>query len=171
MTEIIFKMYCRNKAYIIKAIRNALSSFHIKEKIKSITIKKDKRIGNDINVDYSMLKSGRITISFGKNMKITRKSIFHELGHVWDAVENGLDFSHDTFSEKQQRIGGMIVNLSLDGRLEKMGLPHFSKAERFRLFKDVNNKFSLGLAEDDFPKLWGAELKKKDVMKILNKYK
>lgn len=64
----------------------------------------------------------------------------------------------------------MIVNLSLDERLEKMGLPHVSKTERFRLFRHVNKKFNLGLAKEDFSKLWGADLKKKDVMKILNRY-
>ncbi len=171
MTEIIFKLHCKNEAYVIKAVRNALNSFQIKEKIKTLIIERDKRIGNDINVDYSMLKSGKIIISFGRRMKITRKSIFHELGHAWDAIENGLDFSHDKFSRKQHNIGGMIVNLSLDGRLEKMCLPHVSKTERFKLFKHVNKKFNLGISENNFLKLWGAHLKKKDVMKILNRYK
>jgi len=171
MTEIIFKLRCKNEAYVISVIRNALDSFQIKEKIKLIIIKRDKRIGNDINVDYSKLDSGKIIISFGNGKRITKVSIFHELGHAWDAIKNGLDFSHDKFSKKQHMIGGMIVNLSLDGRLEKMGLPHFSKTERFKLFRQVNKKFNLGLAKSDFSKLWGADLKKKDVMKILNKYK
>ncbi len=170
MTEIILNINSRNKANIIKVIRDALNSFHIKEKIKSITIKEDKRIGNDINVDYSMMKSGRVIISFGKGTKITRKIIFHELGHVWDAVYNGLDFSREKLSEKQQNIGGIIVNLSLDGRLEKMGLSHVSKTERFRLFRQVNKKLNLELTENDFSRLWGAHLKKKEVIKILNRY-
>ncbi len=171
MTEIVFKLQCRNKAHIIGIIKNALESFKIKEKIKTIIIKRDKRIGNDINADYSKLDSGKIVISFGRNKRITKKSIFHELGHVWDAIKKDLDFSHNKFSRKQHRIGGMIINLSLDGRLERMGLPHYSKTERFNLFRHVNKKFNLGLAEIDFCKLWGADLKKKDVMKILNRHK
>ncbi len=171
MTEIILKLHCRNKSYIVGTVNNALKSFKIKEKIKTLILERDKRIGNDINVDYSMLKSGKIIISFGNGKRITKVSIFHELGHAWDAIKNGLDFSHDIFSKRQHRIGGMIVNLSLDGRLEKMGLPHFSKTERFKLFVHVNKKFNLGLAKEDFSKLWGADLKKKEVMKILNRYK
>ncbi len=171
MTEIILNLNSRNKANITNVTNSALNAFHIKKKIKTLIIKRDKRIGNDINVDYSKLDSGKIVISFGRNKKVTKKFIFHELGHAWDAIKNDLDFSHNKFSRKQQNIGGMIVNLSLDGRLEKKGLPHVSKTERFRLFKQVNKKFNLGLARSDFSKLWGADLKKKNVIKILNRYK
>lgn len=101
MTEIIFHLNSRNKANITKAANSALNAFQIKEKIKLIIIKRDKRIGNDINVNYSKLNSGKIVISFGRGKEITKVSIFHELGHVWDAIKNGLDFSHNKFSRKQ----------------------------------------------------------------------
>ncbi|TRZ55591.1 glycosyltransferase family 2 protein [archaeon] len=169
MTEIIFKMPCRNKVHIARTIKSALESFKIKEKI--IVLERDSKLGNDINVDYSDLKSGKVIISFGRKRRITRRLIFHELGHTWDAIENGLDFSKDKFSKRQQIIGGIIVNLSLDGRLEKKGLSHISRTERQRFFTQTNKKFSLGFAKSDFAELWGANLKKNDVLKMLRKYK
>lgn len=167
MTEIIFKIKCGNRAYADRTIKSALNSFHIKEKIKTIILERDNKLGGDINVDYSGLKSGKIIISFGKAKKITRKIIFHELGHVWDAVHNGLDFSREKFSKRQQIIGSIIVNLSLDGRLEKMGLPHISKSEGYGFFKYANRKFNLGFSDKDFKKFWGARLGKKDVMNAI----
>ncbi len=172
MTEIIFKMQVKNKSYINKIILDALKSFNIEVKIKTVIIKKDNRLCDDIEVDYSTLKSGKITILFGQNNKITRKSIFHEIGHVWDAVENGLDFSDDKkFSKRQQVIGGIIINLSLDGRLEKMKLPHYTRRERLKFFNYANKKFNLGLNKNDFLKIWGANLKKKDIINMIKKYK
>ncbi len=171
MTEIIFKMPCRNKAYIVRTINIALESFKIKEKIKTVILERDNKLGNDVNADYSNLKSGKVIISFGRKIRITRKNIFHELGHVWDAIENGLDFSKEKLSKRQQIMGGVIVNLSLDGRLEKKGLPHISKTERYRFFTHANKKFNLGFASKDFAKLWGAKIKKKDVIKLLKNKK
>lgn len=167
MTEIIFKMPCRNKAHIVMAVKSALESFKIKEKVKTLILERGNKLGNDVNVDYSNLKSGKVIISFGKGRKITRKIIFHELGHVWDAVRNGLDFSKEKLSKRQQIIGGIIVNLSLDGRLEKKGLPHISKSERYKFFTHANKKFNLGFSKNDFAKLWGTKLKKKEVIKSI----
>lgn len=171
MTEIIFKLYCRNKAYIIRIIKSALELFNIKKKIKTLILERDDKIGDDVNMNYSCWKQGKIVISFGRNYKITRRLIFHELGHAWDAVYNDLDFSKEKLSKRQQIIGGIIVNLSLDGRLEKKDLPHISKTDRYRFFTHTNKKFNIGLAKNDFFRFWGANLKKKDVMKILNKHK
>lgn len=171
MTEIIFKMPCRNKAHIVRTVKNALESFKIKEKVKSLILERNNKLGNDVNVDYSNLKSGKVIISFGRKIRITRRLMFHELGHVWDAIKNGLDFSKEKFSKKQQIIGGVIVNLSLDGRLEKNGLPHISKTERYKFFTHANKKFNLGFAKNDFAKLWGAKLKKKEVKSYLKNIK
>lgn len=170
MTEIIFKMLCRNKAHIVRTVKSALESFKIKEKIRIIMLERDNKLGNDVNVDYSDLKSGKVIISFGRKIRITRRLMFHELGHVWDAIENGLDFSKEKLSKRQQIIGGVIVNLSLDGRLEKKGLSHVSKAERYKFFTHANKEFNLGFAKEDFQKLWGVKLKKKEVKSYLKKY-
>ncbi len=170
MTEIIFKMSCRNKTYILRTIKSALKSFKIREKIKTVILERDNKLGNDVNVDYSCWKQGKIVISFGRNYKITRRLIFHELGHAWDAVYNSLDFSKEKLSKRQQIVGGIIVNLSLDGRLEKKGLPHISKTERYKFFTNGNKKFSLDFAKKDFTKLWGAKLKKRDAIKLIKKY-
>lgn len=170
MTEIIFKTPCRNKAHIVRTVKSALESFKIKEKIKTLIIERDNKIGNDVNADYSDLKSGKVIISFGRKIRITRRLAFHELGHVRDAIDNGLDFSKERFSKRRQIAGGIIVNLSLDGRLERMGLPHIPKAERYRFFMQTNKKLNLGFAKNDFAKLWGAKLKKKEVKSYLKRY-
>jgi len=167
MTKIKFSSEVKNRNRISNIVKETLSAFKIGNKIKTLTIKIDKRLKDDINVDYSKLKNCRVTIAFGSKRSITRKSIFHELGHVWDAVKNSLDLSKIKLTKKQQIIGGLVVNLSLDGRLEKMGLPHYSKTQRLKDFYFINKKFNLGLKNNIFLKLWGSKLTKEKTMNLI----
>lgn len=97
MTEIIFKMPCRNKAHMVRTVNEALESFKIKEKIKTLILERDNKLGNDVNVDYSDLKSGKVIISFGRKRRITKRLIFHELGHAWTQYIMGLTFQKKDF--------------------------------------------------------------------------
>jgi len=167
MTKIKFLLKFRNKNHISNIVKEALDTFEMENKIEILTIKIDKRLKDDINVDYSKLKNHRIIIDFGSKRSITKKSIFHELGHVWDAIKNNLDLSKVKLTKKQQIIGGFVVNLSLDGRLEKMGFPHYSKTQRLKDFYFINKKFNLGLKSEVFLKLWGLKLTKEKTMNLI----
>jgi len=171
MVEVIFKLRLKNKKYVEKTIKEALRSFNIEKKIRTVIIKRSKKLcKDDTEVDYSRINIGKVSILLGKKTKITKKLIFHELGHVWDAIEHGLNFSNIKLTKKQQALGGIIINLSLDGRLEKMKLPHYSKKERYKFFSYGNKKFKLGLTKRDFLKMWGAKLKKKGLICKLKQY-
>lgn len=167
MTEIKISSKITNKKYIDEIIEKALKDFKIENKIKVLEINIKKELKNDINVDYSELKSGKVKIEFGRKNNITRKSIYHELGHVWDAIKNELDFSKIRLNKKQQLIGGIIVNLSLDGRLEKLGFPHYSKRQRVSDFGKISKKFNLEIKKDKLIKFWGIKLSRNKTLDLI----
>jgi len=170
MTEIILLSKLENKHYITKTIKETLTAFEIENRIKILKIRINKKLKNDINVDYSKLRGGEVTIEFGSKNKITRKSIYHELGHVWDAIKNNLDFSRIKLTKKQQLIGGIIINLSLDGRLKRLGFPYYSKKTRLKEFNNINKKFNLGIKMNEMERLWGIELDIKKTIKLIKQF-
>ena len=80
---------------------------------------------------------------------------------MYDAIYNNIFIYNLKLSRKQNLLCGLILNLSLDGRLEKMKLPHISKKERF-----------LDLMR--FMKMWNKRYKekftKKELIKIFKKF-
>lgn len=170
MTDIRFLSKLENKNYVKRIIKEVLDTFEIENKIKVLKIRINKKLKNDINVDYSKLGDGEVTIEFGSKNKITKKSIYHELGHVWDAIKNNLDFSKIKLNKKQQLIGGIVVNLSLDGRLEKLGLPHYSKNHRLSDFNRISRKFNLEIKKDKLIKFWGVKLSRNKILNLVKQF-
>jgi len=167
MVSITFSQYMKRREFVTISIKKALHAFKLGRRVSNVVLRIDKRLKDDIEVDYSKLRRKEVTISFGSEKSITTQSIFHELGHVWDAVYNGLDFSMIKLNRRQQILGGLIINLSLDGRLEKMGLPIHSKSQRIKDFKDINERFGVCLDSDSFKKLWGIKLTKRKLMLMI----
>ena len=70
-------------------------------------------------------------------------------------------------NEKEQVIGGIILNLSLDGRIAKMRLPHYSKKERIGAFMEGVRKYKIKLTKPELNRFWGARFTKHEIISLV----
>jgi len=150
----------------------------IKNYVRLVYVTLSKKLKDDVEVNYKSVNKGFIKIKIGNKCKLNKKIIFHELGHVYDAIYNNIFVYDLKLSRKQNLLCGLILNLSLDGRLEKMKLPHISKRERFldlmRFMKIWNKKYKEKFTKKDltkiFKKFWGKKIRSsKELLEIYEK--
>jgi hypothetical protein len=163
----ISKKLKKQERLIKKYLEEAIEKLRIKNYIKSISVTLSKKLKDDIEVDYKNIKKGYVKIKIGNKCKLNRKIIYHEMGHVYDAIYNNIFVYSLKLSRKQNLLCGLILNLSLDGRLEKMKLPHISKRERFldltRFMKIWNKKYKEKFTRKElvriFENFWGKKIR------------
>ncbi len=151
------------KKLLIMATKDLL----LENKIKRIDIGIKKELGKDVDINFDSVENGFIIIYFGNESakNIDKNIIYHELGHAHDYIWNNIHFGKEIYSmsKKLQILLGVILNLSLDGRLEKKGLPHISKQEReellksHELFKDYEKRKLI-------MSYWGVEFKSSEAL-------
>lgn len=131
-----------------------------------------KSLGEDVNVNYRKVHDGKVWIEIGpKALKpFGKKDVYHEMMHVKDALEKNLDFSDNLKGEtlRMKIIASIVLNFSVDGRLDKMKLPHIGKNERLKITADFLSKKGVKTSRTEtrriLKKLWGKNLKKKEVL-------
>lgn len=162
-----------------ETLKTALEKLKLSRNVKKIYLKIDDSLGKDANVNYEKIGEGKLILSFGPRVNINKKLIYHELAHVYDAIFNKIIFDKKIFRERKviQELMGLILNLSVDGRLEKMKLPHFSKSERLKDVVKLFKKRKLSLNAREFiDQTWGkkytnSEEVKQETLKFYKKLK
>ena len=171
--RIFRKDRCKIEKYILKTLKD----LRINKNIKRLDVLLDKKLKDDVQIDFKQIKKGYVKLKVGKN-KIDKKIIYHEFGHVYDAIYNNISFYNYKISPKKDLLCGLILNISLDGRLEKLGFPHISKKERLshlRIFMRLwNNKYKEKFTKKElialFEKYWGREFhSSKEILDIYEK--
>ena len=164
------KAYLTNKRKTLyHNFSNAIRDLKLMKKVKLVWIKVRRSLKKDIEIDYSKLDKGIIVVTTGRQSALLdENNVYHEIGHVYDAVFNSLDFSATHPKDFLLRgITGIILNMSLDGRLAKMGLPHIYRNERRKsilIFYDIAAKRRYKLIDREkflhiLMKFWGKDFK------------
>lgn len=155
------------KSFIKRVSERALKDLGLNNVSFEFDIKKN--LGADINVNYKNLRKKEVKIEIGTEAlrDIGRNEIYHEMFHVRDAIWNNLDFSDGLKNENKRTkfLASIILNFSVDGRLEKMKLPHIPRNVRLNLTTNFLSKNGVNIDKTkirkELEKLWGKNLKKR----------
>jgi hypothetical protein len=156
---------------ISKIIEKAVVNIGLEKDVFTIDLKISKSLKDNADVNYKNLKEGRISLLIGNRLvkKVDKNLIYHEIFHVWDRLYSRIKFGKKIKKEPKlvRDLIGEIINMSIDGRLEKKGLPHIAKNQRLKLEKiflrkHYNKKFDEKEIKKLMNKIWGKKFSSAD---------
>jgi len=162
----IKKIPKQKRQKIYGKIKNAVRNLGLENNISFINLKISKVLHDNADVDYKNLKNGKISLIIGTELinHLSDQIIHHELFHVKDHLYSRISFGKNIKKESKlmRDLIGEIINLSIDGRLEKMNLPRISKHKRLKIMKNFlrkyyNKKFEEKELKKLFDKIWSKK--------------
>lgn len=156
------KIPIKKRKDFIKWLNSSIKKMKLEKEVDKVEVKVDSCL-EDLCCDFDETFK-RIDISFPENIlnKIDGKLISHYIGYINEVI-CGLKLEKvEKQPEMIKEAVKEIVAISVDGKLEKKNLPHITRQERKKFFKQFLKKFKLEIDREKLNRVikrfWGKRV-------------